>query len=216
MSVRAISGAASLIICASTISGCYPFTVVGRAHTVEAGHLELLAAPGASGIAVADADQNLKPRIEVGARYGVSDRLDLGLRVGDSGALATARFQLLRAPSNGLGGEALIAPGIAYTFNDKLSFELPVLFGLTLHNGHELVLAPRVVEMLDFGEAGIGHPAQFVFVGGSVAFVWQVWSRVALVPELGVLVNVYSEPGFSTFTAAGPALQAALGVLWDR
>jgi hypothetical protein len=112
--------------------------------------------------------------------------------------------------------EVLVAPGVAYTYPDKLSFELPILLGLALSGGHELILAPRVVEMLDFGEGDIGRPAQFVFVGGSVGFVWQLWSRVALVPELGLLANVYSEPGFSSFASAGPAVQVALGVLWDR
>jgi hypothetical protein len=189
---------------------------MGRAHTVEPGHFELLAAAGAGGVAVVDAAQNVEPRFEVGARYGLSDRTDLGLRVSDSGALLTARFQVLRAPTGTLGIEILAAPGLAYTYPEKLSFELPVLVGLPLRGGNELVFAPRVVEMLDFGDGDLGHPAQFVFVGGSLAFVWQLWTHVALVPELGLLVNVYSEPGFSTFTAAGPALQLAVGVLWDR
>ena len=191
-------------------------TVVGRAHTVEPGHLELFAAPGASGVAVVNADQNLKPRIEVGARYGVGERIDLGVRLSESGALGSARFQVLRAPPGMFGIEVLAAPGVAYTYADKLSFELPVLIGMNLVGGNQLVVAPRVVEVLDFGEANLGHPAQFVFIGASVGFVWQHWMHVALMPELGLLVNVYSEPGFSTFTAAGPALQLAFGVLWDR
>jgi hypothetical protein len=189
---------------------------VGRAHTVAPGHLELLAAAGAGGVAVVNAAPNVEPRFEVGARYGLADRADVGLSVEESGALANVRLQALRAPPGTLGVELLAAPGIAYTYPEKLSFELPILLGLSLKNGNEVVLAPRVVEMLDFGDGDIGHPAEFVFVGGSVEFVWQLWQRVALVPELGLLVNAYNEPGFSTFTSAGPALQAAIGVLWDR
>ncbi len=215
VSARFGVGGPALVVLAA-LTGCSTYTVVGRAHTVEPGHVELLAAAGASGIAVEHADPGLYPRFEVGGRYGVSERLALGLRVEDSGGLATARIQILRAPAGRLGLEVLAAPGVAYTYPDKLSVELPILFGLNLRGGHELVVAPRVVETLNFGEANLGRPAQFVFVGGSVAFVWQCLPSVALVPELGVLANVYSEPGFASFTAAGPALQLSIGVLWDR
>ena len=197
-------------------SGCYSFTVMGRAHTVAPGHLELLAAAGAGGVAVIDASQNVEPRFEIGARYGVASFADVGLVVDESGAVANVRLQALRAPPGTLGFEVLAAPGVSYTYPEKLSVEFPVLLGLSFRSGNELVLAPRVVELLDFGDGDIGQPAEFVFVGGSIEYVWQLWKRVALVPELGVLFNVYSEPGFSTFTAAGPALQVAVGVLWDR
>ena len=155
------------------------------------------------------ASSNLLPRIEVGARYGVSDRVDLGLRIGDSGATATTRVQLVRTDGE-VGFELLIAPGLQYVYSEDLFVELPVVMGLRLRGGHELLLAPRVAWQSSFVPSGLDHPAQYVFVGGSLGFAWQVTRRVALVPELGVLVNVYSEPGFASFTAPGPRAAGAV------
>ena len=80
------------------VAGCYSFTVACRARTVTRGHLELFAAPGVSGIAVVDADPNLRPRLSIGARYGVTDAVELDARVGDSGGSIATRVQLVRAP----------------------------------------------------------------------------------------------------------------------
>jgi hypothetical protein len=199
------------------LAGCYSFTVAGRARTVARGHLELFAAPGASGIAVSDgADPNLRPRLSVGVRYGATDSLELDARAGDSGGSLATRVQLLRAPDGQLGLDLLVAPGLQYTIPDKLAIELPIVAGLALPNGDEVILAPRVADQFRFGVAGLGHPAQFTFVGASVGYAWQFRPHVALVPELGVLENVYSEPGFGSLTSAGPALEAIVAVLWDR
>jgi hypothetical protein len=197
------------------LGGCYSLTVVGRARTVEKGRWELLAAPGLTGVAVTNADADVRPSAEVGARYGATDRMDLGLRVSDSGASAAARVQLERSPDSNRGVDVMVAPGLAYTVTDKLAVEVPLLLGINFCGGHQLVLAPRLVYQLLFGVGGQAAPVPFLFMGGSVAFVWQVRPRWALVPELGVLANVYSEPGFSSFAQAGPAVQASVGILWD-
>jgi hypothetical protein len=199
-----------------TLGGCYSFTVAGRARTVARDHLELFAAPGASGIAVVDADPNLRPRLSVGIRYGLTDTLELDARAGDSGGSIGTRVQLVRAPSGHIGLDLLVAPGLQYTIPDKLAIELPIVAGLALPSGDEIIFAPRVADQFRFGVAGIGHPAQFTFVGASVGYAWQLRRCVALVPEVGVLENVYSEPGFGSLTSAGPALEAIVAVLWDR
>jgi hypothetical protein len=196
--------------------GCYSFTTAGRARTVMRGELELFAAPGVSGIAVANADPNVRPRASFGARYGATDRLELGARVGDSGGSIAARVQLVRAPQGSTGFDLLVAPGLQYTLTDKLAFELPVVAGLALPSGDEVIASARFADQLRFGVAGLGHPAQFAFVGASVGYARQVSRRVAIVPEVGVLANVYSEPGFGSLTSGGPALEAVVAILWDR
>jgi len=189
------------------MTGCYSFTTLGRARTVDDGKLELIAAPGVTATLGAAGDPNVRPAIEVGARYGVASNVDVGARVSSSGATATTRVQLVRRARL----EALVAPGIAYTLTDKLAFELPVVVGINVGDD-QIVFAPRVVYQL---RTGLPHPLQFVFVGGSVGYVWQLTARFALMPELGVLTAVFAEPGYGTFTEAGPALQAALTLLWD-
>jgi hypothetical protein len=201
------------VVFALALTGCYSFTVAGRARTVDRGHLELFAAPGLSGIAVAHADTDINARITVGARYGATESLDLSASAGDSGASIATRVQLVRAPRDRIAFELLVAPGLQYTLTNKLAFELPVVAGLALPNGDELVLAPRFVEQL---ELGLGHPVQFVFAGASIGYAWQLRAHVAVMPELGVLGNIYSTPGYASFTAGGPGLEATVALLWDR
>ena len=201
---------------ALALTGCYSFTVAGRARTVARHHLELFAAPGASGVAVLHASADLNARISVGGRYGVTDSVDVDARAGDSGATLGARIQLVRAPSDRIGLDLLVAPDVQYTLTDKLALELPIVGGLALPSGDEVIFAPRFADQFRFGVAGLGHPAQFAFVGASIGYAWQVRRCVALVPEVGVVENVYSEPGFGSLTSAGPALEAIVAVLWDR
>lgn len=212
LTIRKLTVALALL---ASQSSCYSFNVLGRARTVGRGHAELTVAPGASGTGTLHGDTNVRPSFELGARYGLSDRFDAGLRLGDSGALASLRAQLVRSPSEHHGFEMLLAPGLAYTVTDKLALELPVSLGLNLPGRHQIVLTPRAVYQLRFGVGDLDHPAQFVFVGATLGFVWQVTGKVALAPEVSALTSVYQEPGFVSYTQAGPALRAALGILWD-
>ena len=59
---------------------------------------------------------------------------------------------------------------MADTFPDKLALEAPVLVGLNLPGGHQLVLAPRVAWQLRVDVAGFSRPIHFLFVGASLGF----------------------------------------------
>jgi len=203
------------LVVSLALTGCYSFTVAGRARTVDRGRLELFAAPGLSGIAVVHGDDDINARISVGARYGATNSLELEARAGDSGASIATRIQLVRARRDRIAFELLVAPGVQYTLTNKLALELPLVAGLALPSGDELVFAPRFVEQLELGLAGLGHPAQFAFAGASIGYAWQMRAHVAVMPELGVLENIYSTPGFASFTAGGPALEATVALLWD-
>lgn len=187
--------------------GCYSFTALGRARTVERARTELIVAPGVTGTLGVEGDPNVRPALEIGARHGIADAVDVGLRVSSSGATASTRVQLVRAARL----EALVAPGIAYTLTDKLALELPVVLGWNVGDD-QIIVAPRAVYQL---RTGLPRPLQFAFVGASLGYVWQVTPRIALMPELAVLATVFAEPGYGTFTTAGPAVQGALAILWD-
>lgn len=207
--------ACALAVLVAPSTGCYTFTVLGRARTVPRRNVEVLVASGVTGTAAFDGDANVRPSFEVGVRYGVTGALDVGARVGDYGGSVTARVQLTRSSRESSGVDVLLAPGVAYTLTDKMALELPCLVGFNIHGGHQIVLAPRVAYQLRFGVGDLDHPAQFFFVGGSAGFVWKLGRHVALMPEVGVLATLYAEPGFTSFTRAGPGVDAALGVIWD-
>ena len=202
---------ARALLIAALSCGCYSALALGRARIVDKGRFELVAASGVTAVATAHGDPNPRPSLELGVRYGLTDRVERGGRISDSGGVASVRTQLRRGDTYGI--DFLLAPGLAYTATDKLAAELPVLIGWNLPRHNQLVLAPRLVYQLRFGVGDQAQPAAFVFAGGSLAFVWQVTSRVSLAPQAGVLFVVYAAPGFTSFTTPGPAVQAAIAVL---
>ena len=200
---------ARLALSAALASGCYSFTTLGRARTVGRGHLQLVAAPELRGSVGVAGDPAIRPALELGGRYGITAALDGELRVSSSGAGTALRIQLASASRL----HVLAAPGLAYTFADKLAFELPVVLGIDVRDDDEFVIAPRAVYQL---RTGLPRPLQFVFAGASLGYVWQVAPHVALVPEVALLDDLYAEPGYGTFTEAGPAFEAAFAILWER
>jgi hypothetical protein len=62
---------------------------------------------------------------------------------------------------------------------------------------------------------GVPHPINFVYVGGSAGFAWQMTDHVALMPEIALLTQVYADPGFASNVAGAAGIQAGIGVLVD-
>jgi hypothetical protein len=211
---------ARVALCAA-LAGCYAFPTMGRARTVGRGELELWVAPEAlviatPGSAMQQGGGSIRPLVETGARYGVTDRVDLDARVGTFGISAGARAQLVRAPTPECGIDVAIAPALALTLPDKPSLELPVLVGWNLRGRHQIIASARVVYQQHYGVGGVSGPVSFAYAGGSIGFAWQVWRHVALVPELAVLTQVYAPAGFTSELPNAIGIQAGIGLLWDR
>ncbi len=193
--------------------GCYSFSTLGRAHTVGAGHVEAFLAPEA--IAVPTSNQiAVRPIGEAGLRVGVARDVDVEGRVTTLGGSLAAHLQLRRDPSR-FGVEAMLAPGVAFTSPDKLSFELPILFGIQLGHDNQIVIAPRAAYQLRFGAPGFDHPLAFVFLGGSLGFAWRVAKHFTLMPEISFLGQAYAEPGLASNVSNTLGMQLALGALLD-
>jgi hypothetical protein len=62
----------------------------------------------------------------------------------------------------------------------------------------------------------VSGPVTYAYVGGSIGFAWQVTRRIALVPELAVLTQVYAPAGFTSELPNALGMQAGVGILWDR
>jgi hypothetical protein len=186
------------------LAGCYSFSSLGRARTVGKHHVEvfgapeLLAIPGGQAIAG-------RPVGELGARVGLSDRVDVEARVTTLGVGAAAELQL--------ASHVLAAPGIALTSPDKLAFELPVRFGIDLGR-HQLILAPRLAYQLRFGVPVLGS-VSYLLAGGSVGFALRLSRRLTFLPEVAFLGQLWATPGFTSNVASTVGTQLALGVLYD-
>lgn len=194
-------------------SGCYSFTTLSRAHTIGAGHVEAFVAPEAL-VVPAGSQVAVRPVGEVGARIGVSDRVDLEGRVTTLGGSLAAHVQLHRDPSK-FGVEAMLAPGAQFTAPDKLAFELPLIVGINVGHDDQIVLAPRLVYQLRFDTPGLPHPLGFVFMGGSAGFAWRLVRHFTLMPEASFLGQLWAEPGFSSNVTGTVGVELALGALVD-
>jgi hypothetical protein len=184
--------------------GCYSFSSLGRARTVGKHHVEvfgapeLLAVPGGKSIAG-------RPVTELGARVGVTDRLDVAARVTTLGVGAAAEIQVVH--------DVLVAPGVQVTSPDKLAFELPVRFGIDLGK-NQLILAPRLAYQLRFGVPVVGTTA-YLFGGASVGFAWRLGKRFTFLPEVAFLGQLWATPGFSSNLENTVGMQLSLGALID-
>jgi hypothetical protein len=205
---------------ALALAGCYSFPTMGRARTVERGKLELWVVPDAlvvvtGGGAMQELGASTRPVIVGGARYGLGDSIDLDVRAWTAGFSAGPRVQLVRAPTPERGVDIAVAPALALTFPDKPSIELPVLVGWNLRGRHQIVASARVVYQQRYGAGGVSGPIGFAYAGGSIGFVWQVARRIALVPEIAVLAQLYAPPGFASELPNALAIQTGVGILWD-
>ncbi|HEY1960458.1 MAG TPA: hypothetical protein VGH28_32830 [Polyangiaceae bacterium] len=203
--------ALALMLLATT--HCYSYTTLSRAHTVGAGHVEAFAAPEAL-VVPASNQVAVRPVGEIGARIGVTDRVDLEGRVTTLGGSLAAHVQLRRDPSR-FGVEAMLAPGAAFTAPDKLAFELPLVVGVNVGHDDQIVLAPRVVYQLRFDVPGLSRPLGYAFLGGSIGFAWRLVRHFTLMPEASFLGQIWSEPGFASNYAGTVGVQLALGALFD-
>jgi hypothetical protein len=192
-------------------TGCYSFTTLGRARTIGKGHIQAFAAPEAM-IVPGGGSVMVRPIGEIGARYGITDRLDAEARVTTFGFSGAAHVQLRRGGLYGI--DLMLAPGFAFTSPDKLTFEVPFVFGLNLPKDNQIVVAPRAAYQIRFAN-GFGRPINFLFAGLSVGFAWRLSKAFTLLPEFAFLKQTYSEPGFESSVAGTVGIQGALGILVD-
>ncbi len=207
-----------LVLC-----GCANVGALQRPNTVGAGKGELALEVSEQALFNRDTVQAY-PMAGVAGRYGVTDQLDLGGRVGPSGFELQAKvmldahdspYPLSLAPSAGM--TVLDTGGVALRF---YNFALPVLLGVPLPRGHQLVLSPRLADALSDISAGSAHGLINVLsVGLSVGValhVWQLW----LIPELGVQAPLLSSAdrsdvsGGTTFGGARATAQGNFTVVW--
>jgi len=200
---------ALLLLLATT--GCYSFTTLGRARTIGKGKLEAFAAPEAI-IVPGGGKVMVRPVGEIGARYGITESLDIEARMTTFGGGAAAHVQLRRGGLYGI--DLMLAPGFQFTSPDKLAFDVPFVFGLNLPHEHQLVLAPRAAWQMRFA-TGFGRPIHFLFAGLSIGYVFRITKALALVPEFAFLKQTYAEPGFETSVAGTIGVTGALGILVD-
>ena len=191
----------SVILGTSAISslGCASASALQTASTNGRGKAQLGIELSEQAIASRDS-LGAYPMVGISGRIGVSDRVDLGARIGPSGGELQAKFQLTKpppaivvslAPSSGLW--AWYTEGV---WLGSYNLQLPVLIGIPLRNQHQIVLGPRVHQSI-FG-ASFGTARGIVattYVGTTLGIAWKVpvpGSSVRIMPEIGLLAPLAS------------------------
>jgi hypothetical protein len=157
----------------------------------------------------------------------VSNAVDLGFRLGSSGVEFQTKFLLTSRSSplvnvslnplvNGFvwfGASGTSGPG------GLVGFQLPVLIGFNTGNGSEIVLGPRLIDLLLFGVASTASGTRNILLaGGSVGWNIRLTDHFRMHPEVGVvfpllgMVNSTGTLATGGFTLAGIGLQASLGL----
>lgn len=200
------------------LGGCASISSVQTADTLGKGGFQLGVEPGV--LAAADiaptstAEPAWIPHIDVSARWGVSEGVDLGLRAGLSLLEFQSKFLVTRP------GDPRLAVSLAPTLGGLvlstredgvqgvLNFALPLLIGVKLA-GNELVLGVRVQNLLLF--TGRDRPNIFgVGAGVSIGYAWHITERFGLMPEAALMVPVVGGEAFAQQFKSTSALQAGI------
>jgi hypothetical protein len=199
-------------------SGCASMGHVQTADTLGEGKFQFAFEPGLQGTGIlsessAEASANdidfddddgdgsdlegiIYPHIDFALRYGVSERVDLGVRFGSSLAELQAKILLTQPGDPDLA--ISLAPslsGVYFGTGDEdvgyTNLALPLLIGFKTDGGSEFVLGPRVIGTRVSG--GIGNDSgsiNVLSVGASVGFALRVANGFRLMPEVAFSVPV--------------------------
>jgi hypothetical protein len=203
--------------------GCANVAALQRPNTCGAGNGELAVEVAQQALFNKDSFTSY-PMVGLAGRYGVTDSFDMGGRIGPSGFELQAkvmldspqsRYPISLAPSAGMS--VVDTGGVALRF---YTFAIPLLIGIPLPRGHQIVIAPRVADSISYISAGTAGGLINVFSGGgSVGVAFHVW-RLWLLPEIGLQAPVTStaiRSDVSGGTALGGAratAQGSLAVIW--
>ena len=218
-----------LVIFSLLGAGCASMSNVQTADTLGKGNFQAAIEPGLWGGA-STAGVAAIPHVDASVRFGVSDRVDLGVRAGSSFLEFQSKFMFTDPANPLLAGS--IAPTLGGIFasssaqsstgssNAQGIFNLgvPVLVGFKLHGGHQIILGPRVQTLFVFGA---GQSSVILGLGSSVGFAWRLTDNFILLPEVSAVYPVVGGDSTSTIfrdliAGGGTFVQFKLGILFGR
>lgn len=164
-----------------SLLGCFTYGSMQRAETLGKGNREFAAEIGMVG-AGGQGTVVAVPNPSFAARFGVSDRVDIGGRMGFSAIAFTTKVMLTEPGSDGV--KLSLAPEIGAfpLFVAWLGhLQMPLLIGIPMGGNNEMILGPRA-HGYAIGTTADGT-AGFVMVGTSVGFAFDL-GGLTLLPEL--------------------------------
>lgn len=211
-----------LIVLGSLGGGC-SFSSLTTATNLPEGQGQFFIAPGVSRYQRSHGEPLIAPQLELGGRYGITDRIEVGGKIWLPGAQTDVKVALLDKGRDEGGLRLALDPSLAYIGGFEgtpdggatlhvITTTLPLLVGWRWGE-HELVVGPRVVDQVWTG-TGDTLTANIVAVGSSLGFAWYVGNGITLTPEVsvGAIISQALESFGSKFGLGGTLWQANLGV----
>jgi hypothetical protein len=185
-----------LLLALLTSSACVTIGNVQKAETLGKGRFQIGLEPGAVTVASSAGGVTL-PHVDLSGRYGVSDKVDLGLRIGSSFIELQSKFQLTH-PEVGSGFVASLAPTLGGIFIGSsaggagfINLNVPVLLGYHFAGGSELVFGPRLHALFLLANTDAASGGALVLgPGASLGIALQLGESFALMPEVSFSVPV--------------------------
>lgn len=174
------------------LAGCPDPSIYGTPRTLEPGDLQVQASMGGFGGTTAGATHVNAGLPSIGARYGVADRFDVGVRLVDLVAIGgdakwnfvRGRFDLALDPMV----QAFYLPYSAVTSNEAVGvfqFHVPLLLGWNFDEGMTLLMSPGMEATVTTGSA----------LGEDQSLKASVSSGIG--PRMGIGLNVRTSDTFS-------------------
>lgn len=187
-----------LLALAMACGGCPSFSTLQTPRTVPDGELRFAALAGGAG-ALSDA-AGPGPRaaqFELSARYGLGDRVDVGVKLYALGVEAGVKWLILRGPL-----DIAVAPALSYaSFDDQMgtSFNafyahLPLLLGWNISDRVTLSFGPKLMFGYQFRSGDVVRDDLLLIEGLLVGMYVSVPIRIGrafwIAPELNAYANV--------------------------
>jgi hypothetical protein len=217
-------------------SGCLSMGTVQTADTLGKGNWQVAVEPGVYGLQATDlggrSEGVIVPHFDLAFRYGVVDRVDIGVRTGSSLIELQTKFLLTDPMADTLAMS--VAPTVGGIFLGSTSsgsssgsityfnVGVPLLVGIKHWNGNELVFGPRLNNIFLTAGSGSGGGVAYLFgVGGTVGYCFSIGEIFKILPEFAINVPVAaalasSAGGGSGTGIAGLIYQFKVGLQFGR
>jgi hypothetical protein len=210
-------------LCLFLLSACPSTSTLKSARTLDEGRMRFTIAPEFQSFSLG-AKPLRKPQLEVAARYGLTDTIEVGAKLWVPGVEVDVKYALSRSKDGNSGWDFSIDPGLGYVGGldgtgtgegSELSvwtFYLPLLIGYNLGGGNQIVLGPKLIEQVWLTSDEDGATITLLFVGSSLGFVYPVMDGLRVIPEVSFGVPVLrtlSGVG-ADFATSGLLLQAGV------
>lgn len=210
------------------------FASIGCAGTMQTartngeGNFQFGVEPGAA-IAVGEGGAGGLPSFNLAGRYGVSETIDIGARIGTISYEIQSKF-MLTDPADQTSLAMSLAPSvtaIGFGTGDAgaflLSADIPFLVGIPVGDS-ELTIAPKISPAFVTGGGGDANVSGLILSGGgSVGFAARVGDKFWILPEISVKVPFFgaasassgdTSASESTTGVGGAILNIGVGLLF--